>query len=556
MIAHVARSALLSVVLSLAASPGVAWAGTLAARAEAADKVLLADLQSRSAPAAERVRNAQKATSEREHIRAYNLLKEAMALVPEHPALTRRTALAAFRIDRRDEGFALARKAVSLDPAPENQVALAQILLQTEDREDGKEASALIVKAADASPEDPLAQGVCCVVTAKWGPRDALHRCTNRYLATAPDEAEAHFYGAVAALDRDDLPVAQKEITKAKELGLPVPMLAAVEARLHTLRPPVKPVNQSVARTTQLVPLVYPGSLALLYLVRERLRARARGPLGDPRAKKPLGDRLDRAALRLLLIVFFLSHFLLVPIVVGLLAGSVLVVLVGPSTPAFAAGALVALALAGFLLRSISAEAELSPAGPLPPGLEAAAGDVADRVGTYPVELVRFTEGAFVDVIEETTLLGRTKGEAVRTLVIGDAAKRLAKGELRAALAHAHARIATKDVATGSAAGLLAWLERTSEAVPIAIMVRLARFLVGPVLAVAAERQTREADAVVTYLFGPNALARVLEGTGIPKSERSQRIAASKALSITPRGVDDDDDEPTAGWFDGPATDA
>lgn len=555
MIAYATRSALLSVVLSLAASPGVALAGTLSARAEAADKVLVADLEAKSAPAAERVRDAKKAATEGEHLRAYNLLKEALALLPEHAALTRRTALAAFRIDRRDEGLALARKAVVLDPAPENQVALAQILLRTEEREDGQEASALVVKAADTVPEDPLAQGVCCVVTAKWGPRDALHRCTNRYLRTAPDEAEAHFYGAVAALDRDDIPVAQKEIATAKELGLAVPMVAAVEARVHTLRPPAKAVNQSVTTTTQLLPLVYPGSLALLYLVRERLRARIRGPLGDPRAQRSLGDRLDRAALRILLVVFFLCHFLLVPLVAGLLLGSVLVVVAGPSTGSFAAGAAVGIALSAFLLRSVSAEAELGKTAELPEGLQLAAQDVAQRVGTYPVELVRQTPTAFVDVIEETSLLGRTKGEAVRTLVIGDAAKRLDKGELRAALAHAHARIATKDVATGSAAGLLAWLERTSEAVPHAVMVRLARFLVGPVLAVARERQTREADAVVTYLFGPEALGRILEEMGTPKPERIARLAAAKALSLTPRGVDDDDDEPAAPWFDGTATD-
>lgn len=555
MIQRLLRPARFSTLLLLASAPSVAWGGTLAARAEAGDKVVLAELEGKNVEAAKLVRDAKKATAEGEHLSAYNLLKAALALLPEHPALTRRTALAAFRIDRRDEGVTLARRAVVLDPAAENRVALAQILIRTEDQDDAQEAGKLIVPAADELPEDPLAQGICCVITAKLGPRDALHRCTNRYLATAPDEAEAHFYGAVAALERDDVPVAQKEIAKAKELGLALPMLAAVEARVMTLRPPSQAANQGVARTTQLLPLVYPISLSLLYLVRERLRSRVRGALSDPRSEKPFGDRLDRGALQTLLAIFLVSHFLLVPVVVGLLLGGTLVAIAGPSTGSFAAAALLALAVAGFLLRSIAADGAVGAVESLPEGLEGATQDAATRVGTYPAELLRRTRDGYVDVIEETSLLGRTKGEAVRTLVLGDAAKELSKGDLRAALAHAHARIATKDVTTASAAGLLAWLERTSHAVPGAVLVRAARFLIGPVLAVAAERQTREADAVVTYSFGAEALDRLLEGLNTPKAERNARVAAAKALSLLPRAASDDDDDAASAWFEASATD-
>jgi len=78
--------------------------------------------------------------------------------------------------------------------------------------------------------------------------------------------------------------------------------------------------------------------------------------------------------------------------------------------------------------------------------------------------------------------------------------------------------------------------------------------LIGPVLSVAADRQAREADAQVTYLFGAEALDHVLAGLNTEKGERSARVAASKALALTPRSVDDDDGESAATWFAQPPT--
>jgi tetratricopeptide (TPR) repeat protein len=545
------HASMISLVGAASVGSGLAFAGTLSTRAAAADAKVATELAQKNEGAAKSFEEAKRATERGDHLGAYNLLEATRARVPDYAPVLRRTAFAAFRIDRRDEGLSLARKAVALEPVAENQIALAQLLLQTEDREDGLEASGIAVKAADGAPDDPLAQGVCAVVTAKWGPRDALHRCTNRYLATANDEAEAHFYGAVAALDRNDAAVAQREIAKAKELGLAAPMVDAVEAKLGLRRAPVQAANQGVASITKALPLAYPLCLALLYLVRARLRARLGAPLTDPRGGHPIGDRLDRAAFAGLLGLFFGLHFVLVPLTLGLLTSATIVVAAGrePSTVLYAIALLVGTGLALFLVRGVAADDPPVDAVAIPKRIEDITREVAERVGTYPAEILRWEAGRSVDVREETSLLGRGKGEAVRTLVLGEETKQLSRRALRAAIAHAHARLATKDVRTSSAASLRAWLVRTSAAVPSALLVRAASWLVGPVLQVAAERQAREADTVVTYWYGATALGEVLGALGLPAAEREARVAAAQALRLTPRANEPDDLEDAAGWF-------
>jgi tetratricopeptide (TPR) repeat protein len=539
---------------------GTAHAGTLAARTEAADRKLLAALREKDPKAASAFAEGTAAAAAGDHLRAFEQLEAARKLLPEDPALTRRLAFAAFRLDRREEGLTLARKALSLEASPENQIALAQLLLQTEDKDDGKEASGLAVAAADKAPEDPLVQGVCCVVAAKWGPRDALHRCTNRYLATAPDEAEAHFYGAVAALDRDDVPVAIEQLGRAKELGLAPPLAAALEGRLHKLRPPSAAVNTSVSTTTRLFPLLYPALIVLLALVGLRLDRRSRGPLADPRAKPPLGDVLDRLGLQLLVPAFLIAHFVVLPIVLGLILAVALVVAVGgsaPSTGLIAAALLLGTGAALLLVRGVERpvsptageEKEKSLDDFVPAELAELVQEAAARVGTYPAESVVVVEGEAVDVLENASLLGRTRGESVRTLRVGRALLEGRRGPLRAALTHAHARLATTEINTAHATALARWLAATAPTTPIAVLVRLAHLLVGRALRGASARQTQAADALVTYHHGTEALAFILK-TNISNKEDTQetarRLRAAQALGLTARSRESDDDEPLA----------
>ena len=536
--------------------PRSAAAGpTLEARSRAADEKTLTELRRTSVEAATAFEKGANASRAGENLAAFEAFAQAALLVPTSGPVVRRVGLAAFRLDRRDEGLKLVRKALEMDPGPENEVALAQLLFQTEDDLDGQEASGLAVKAADAAPEDPLMQGVCCVVTAKRGPRDALHRCTNRYLATAPDEAEAHFYGAVAALDRDDVPVARQKLARAKELGLPLAMAQLLQSRLDTLRPATPVVSKSVAALTRTFPLAYPLSLALLYVIRERLRGRLGGPLADPRAPPSMGDRFDRGALGTLLATFFALHFLLLPLVVAVLVAGVLLAVVGEPVSATKAALalLAATASALFLLRGVAVGAVSEEAVPLTDTLAEEVQRAAARVGTYPAEAMRRGEGAGVDVREETSLLGRQKGEALRTLVLDDAAGTWTRRDLRAALSHAHARLATATVTTAGAASLLGWLDRTTAQVPSALLARSARFLLAPVLRTAAARQATEADAQIAFLYGTDALDFTLGAQNVPSAERGSRLAAARALKIAPRVELDDDQESAADWFAKPA---
>jgi tetratricopeptide (TPR) repeat protein len=539
-----------------------AHAGTLKSWAETADQKVLASLREKSPEAAAAFVEGNAAAAAGDHLRAFERFEAARQLLPENAALTRRVAFAAFRLDRRDEGLALARKALALSPSPDNQIALAQLLLQTEEKEDGKEASTLAVEAADKAPEDPLFQGVCCVVAAKWGPRDALHRCTNRYLATAPDEAEAHFYGAVAALDRDDVPVAQQQLAEAKELGLATPMALALEGRLRQLRPPSAAVNTSVSTTTRLFPLIYPALIASLWFLGFRLERRSRGPLADPRAKPSFGDVFDRLALQLVVPVFLVAHFVVLPIVVGLVVAVALVVAIGgspPNTALIAVALLVGTGVALLLVRGVERpiepvageEKEKALVDFVPGELEGVVQTAASRVGTYPAETVIVVAGGSAEVLENTSLLNRARGEPMRTLRLAGPLVEGPRGPLRAALTHAHARLATTEVNTAHAGALARWLETTARTVPTAVLVRLAHLFVGGALRRAQARQVQAADALVTYHHGADALAFLLtsilktEGTNAKdESETKRRVAAARALGLTPRSLEADDDRP------------
>lgn len=546
-----------------------AHAGTLKAYADAADQRLLTALREKDPKAAAAFEEGNAAAATGDHLRAFERLEAARKLLPDDAALTRRVAFAAFRLDRREEALTLARKALSLAPTPENQTALAQMLLQTEEKDDGKEASTLAVAAADQAKDDPLAQGVCCVVAAKWGPRDALHRCTNRYLETAPDEAEAHFYGAVAALDRDDVPVAEQQLARARELGLATPMAAALEGRIHKLRPPSAVVNTSVSTTTRLFPLVYPGIIALLALVGVRLERRSRGPLTDPRAKAALGDVFDRLALRLLIPAFLVAHFLVLPIVVGLIASVSLVVAVGgtsPSTGLIAFSLLLGTGVAILLDRGVERrivtgaadEKEKSLADFEPTILATLVQEAADRVGTYAAESVVLVDGASAEIVENESLLGRTRGEPPRVLRLGKQLLAGDRGTLRAALTHAHARHATAEIDTAHGAALARWFESTAASRPIPPLVMVGQLLVGRALRGARDRQIQAADAQVTYHHGAEALDALLKeelskqqpnatkGDDATDRERKRRSSAAHALGLKARSRHEDDDDPVA----------
>ena len=73
--------------------------------------------------------------------------------------------------------------------------------------------------------------------------------------------------------------------------------------------------------------------------------------------------------------------------------------------------------LALFLVRGVAADDPPVDAVAIPKRIEDITREVAERVGTYPAEVLRWEAGRSVDVREETSLLGRGKGEAVRTLV-------------------------------------------------------------------------------------------------------------------------------------------
>ncbi len=293
----------------------------------------------------------------------------------------------------------------------------------------------------------------------------ACDAAVSRFVEQFPNRADAHFYKGVAAAVANDWVVADDELHRALELGMPREVVESVLADGVSAR-------ASTWRYIALAPwaaLAWVLGLALLFMIGKALSAATLHSVqnADPNlAVAPL-ERVIRRIYRVIVSVAGLYYYISIPFVIAIAlaaaAGSVYAVFHLPRIPVKAV--LIVVCFAGAMLMMIWAclrslfvrIRDEDPGRALSesdaPGLWALAREVASEVGTRPVDVIYLTPGCDMAVFERGRAVDKARDRAKRSLILGlGVVDGFGLDAFRAVLAHEYGHFLHRDTAGGDVA--------------------------------------------------------------------------------------------------------
>ena len=285
---------------------------------------------------------------------------------------------------------------------------------------------------------------------------EALKHLTERY----PDRMETHYFAAIRAALDGDRAAAEREIRLAESIGLPAGtadrFLAATD----------QPTLWTYVKWPVLVVLAWAGGILALFALGRWLSAATLRWLrdSDPNATDAAETAKLRRLYRWVINVAGIYYYLSLPVVVLLVVGLAAAVIYGflmlgwlPIKLLFvlAIGAAVTVF---YMARSVFVRAHdedpgRSLAEAEAPGLWRLAREVAERVGTRPVDDIRMTAGTDLAVYEKGSVRERMSDTGRRVLLVGAGVLNDFKSnDFRAVLAHEYGHFQNRDTAGGDVA--------------------------------------------------------------------------------------------------------
>jgi len=432
------------------------------------DSRLTVELQALDPEAARLFSQAIEARDRQDHAAASALYQEIHDRVPSFDSSLRRQCHEELVLGHRATGVALCRKALQQKESADNLAALA-IALGTGTKDspirpaDRTEAAHLATRAVEMEPDNYFAALSLCDVAVGGNDPGLLGHCVWRLEDHFPDDGATYFFRMVQAASKGRLDEARRYLDQAHASGVLTD--EAYQATLRSLgeiRSPLERVA-AVALTAGAAWIGLLGVLlaAGLVLSRLALRAARRVPSAPEGAVTGMDTRLRRIY-RGILWLCCGYYYISIPIVILLVlaAGG------GAIYAFFWFGQIpikLVIIIALFTLYTLAAivrslfvrRVDEDPGERLDldrhPRVRSVLDEVAQRVGTRPVDNVYMTPGAQVAVMERgRSLLARARGRAERCLILGAAAlDGMRLGPLKAILAHEYGHFSNRDTAGG-----------------------------------------------------------------------------------------------------------
>lgn len=452
---------LLTLLLLIVARPAGA-----AESPEDYDARITAELQATfpsAVPALARGNAAREADRNEEAIAAF---EEVTRLAPDFTHGWRRLCQAETALERA-EAVDHCRKALDLAELPENESALAGALLNIQGAE-RKAARAraryLATAAVEAAPDQLGGHLVLCRLAIEAQQQGELEACVKRLKGALPDAYVGYTFGAVLALSRQDFDLAQAELAEARARGLPDDEADRLEALVADSRPLS---SKLWSATKRYGPPWFIGLVVIIVLgsalsAATLASARRNAQVVDARVSGL--DALLRKLYRGVLWACCAYYFVSLPVVLGvvlLTAGGLLYAI-------FAIGhipiklvliiivvaAMTIFAILKGLIATFRSGVDEDPGERLDlaqhPRLAATLKEVADKIGTRPVDSVYLEPDVSVAVLERGGMLKQLSGRTERCLVLGVAAlDGLKVDEFKAILGHEYGHFKNEDTAGG-----------------------------------------------------------------------------------------------------------
>lgn len=424
------------------------------------------ELRAQDAEAAGLFEQANTARDAERLAEAERLYRATLERAPGFVHARRRLASVILAQGRRAEALPLARECLASAGTPENRIGLAAALVTAPagsaptpaELDEARELAREVAHDRGADPELVL---LAAHVATLVDDRPLLQHCVERLERALPEHLGTHVFAMLAALSTGNLARARLHLDEAQRLGLPTEQYVSYRAAIDQAQPgPLRwlPVAGWVAGAwaAAFLVLLLLGSL----LSRAALRASARAPAQA--SGENVGLELGlRRAYRAVLWLSCAFYYLSVPLVLV-----AVVALGGGALYGFFALGRIPIKLVLFLvvlvavtvwvgLRSLwVAGRDEDPGHRLDlgrhPRLRALLDEVAERIGTRPVDSVYLTPGTDLAVQERGGLQKQLRGNSERCLILGlGVLEGFRLGPFRSILAHEYGHFTNRDTAGG-----------------------------------------------------------------------------------------------------------
>ncbi len=411
----------------------------------------------RKAEAARRARNLEPAAA------GYRALLDK---VPGFTHAQRRLCEIESSLGHRNAALELCNAALAADHTPENAATTALVLMIPGDSQptsaDRVRADELATNALTADPDNALAWGVHCQLANQQNAMGVLSHCGERLRQLEPDQPAGYVFSAAAAAAAGRWSAARDYAERAHALGLDDETYGHIDDIISEH----EPLWPTILGIAGLIVGVWLGVMLLIAIaggLLSRRTFRAANATGGASADAPIQAasaslrRVYSGVLHLSCIAYYLS----MPFVLGL------VILAGGGTifAFFEAGyipiklviliGIVTVVTVGAIVKSMFVRGkDQAPGTRLElehhPELAAVLREVAQKIGTRPVDNVYMTPGVEVAVLERGSVGRQLRHTSERCLVLGAAAlDGMPLPAFKAILAHEYGHFTNRDTAGG-----------------------------------------------------------------------------------------------------------
>lgn len=419
--------------------------------------------------AVEAFQRATAAMDERDYSQAAQLYREVIKQAPAFSPATRRLGLSMAGLGQTEDALALLENAVKIERSPENLISLAEVLAYPGEKkqatDEQKEMALAFAKEAserDQSSDDSSYALLTAQIALELKHEAEFRQATEILVRKYPDQMATHYCNAIRLAMDGSWIRAEDEIKKAERLGLPAQtaqafLASGVHTRAAAWRWVYRGLYLLVAWVCGLFTLFVAGKvfskLTLRFIERADLDSSASG-----------AEAVLRRYYRRLINVAGMYYYVSIPFVIFLVlavAGSIVYgFLALGQVPIklvviLVVGAIVTVykMLHSLFVRVSSKEPGRSLTPEEAPGLWSLTREVAENLGTRPLDDIRIAPGTEMAVYERGSYRDRRKDLGQRTLVVGlGLLPGFDQTPFRAVLAHEYGHLSHRDTAGGDVA--------------------------------------------------------------------------------------------------------
>jgi len=398
------------------------------------------------------------------HVAAIAAYDTVLAAEPKFDHAIRRRAYSIAAQGKLDEAISETRRALFIDRSADNLTALARHLISVDPptMETKSEARSVIGEALRLEPTGVFVNGTAAQVGMATDDMPMIQAAADVLVAEQPDDPSTWYVAWLARASSNDWAGATAALDRAEATGLP----AEVVSELRTVTRQAQPVWITWGPLVAGVSVGWVVSLLLLLglgwmLSRVTLRAAEEVPSVQSGQAVGLAGGARKAyagVLWLSCVFYYLSLPLVLAAVIAAAGGVILAMLAAGyvSIKLLIIAAVLGVGTCGAIIKSLFAGRRDEDPGEVldlagHPEFAALLTEVAEKVGTRPVDRVFITPGTELAVYERGGLGKQLRGKTERCLILGLGVLDVMERDwLRSILAHEYGHFSNRDTAGGT----------------------------------------------------------------------------------------------------------